>query len=78
MSALEAMVSSVPVISTNTGGLPEVIDHGNSGFLSDVGDIDDMVENAYTILKDDESLHKFRKGAKKQALNFHIDKVLPL
>lgn len=78
LSALEAMVSSVPVISTNTGGLPEVIDHGNSGYLSNVGDIDDMVENAYTILKDDESLHKFRKGAKKQALNFHIDKVLPL
>ena len=77
LAALEAMASNVPVISTNAGGLPEVVEHGISGFLSNVGDIDDMVENAYTILKSDETLANFRKNANARAHDFHLDKILP-
>src|SRR5690606_28631444 len=52
LAALEAMVNSVPVISTNTGGLPEVNVQGVSGYLSEVGDIEEMGRNALKILKD--------------------------
>lgn len=77
LAALEAMAANVPVISTNTGGLPEVNKHGFSGFLSDVGDIDDMAKNAITILKTDESLAKFKKNARTQALKFDLSAILP-
>jgi N-acetyl-alpha-D-glucosaminyl L-malate synthase BshA len=78
LAALEAMAYGVPVISSNTGGIPEVNKHGYSGFLSDVGDIDDMVKNALIILKDEKTLNKFKKQARKQAELFDINKVLPL
>jgi len=78
LAALEAMAYGVPVISSNTGGIPEVNKHGFSGFLSDVGDIDDMVKNALLILKDEKTLNKFKKQARKQAELFDINKVLPL
>lgn len=78
LAALEAMASGVPVISTNTGGLPEVNTAGFSGYLSDVGDIDDMAKNALKILKDDETLQKFRDNARARAGEFDIKKILPL
>ncbi len=78
LAALEAMAYGVPVISSNTGGIPEVNKHGYSGFLSDVGDIDDMVKNALIILKDEKALNKFKEQARKQAELFDINKVLPL
>jgi glycosyltransferase involved in cell wall biosynthesis len=77
LAALEALASSVPVISTNTGGLPEVNLNGYSGFLSDVGDVDEMAKNALTILSSDESLMKFRKQAFEHSLKFSLDKILP-
>jgi len=77
LAALEAMASAVPVISTNTGGIPEVNEHGFSGFLSDVGDIDDMTKNAMTILKDDAVLAKFKSNALAQASKFDVHHVLP-
>src|SRR5690606_36895973 len=67
LAALEAMASGVPVISSNSGGIPEVNIHGVSGYLSQVGDIADMSENALSILKDTTTLDKFKAGAKKQA-----------
>jgi N-acetyl-alpha-D-glucosaminyl L-malate synthase BshA len=77
LAALEALACRVPVISTNTGGLPEVNKHGFSGFLSPVANIDDMAKNAMTILKDDEVLEKFKSQAFKHSLNFSINSILP-
>mgnify|MGYP006189356097 CR=1 FL=1 len=78
LAALEAMVNSVPVISTNTGGLPEVNVHGVSGYLSGVGEIEEMGRNALMILKDPETLNKFKNGAREQAKVYDIKKVVPL
>jgi N-acetyl-alpha-D-glucosaminyl L-malate synthase BshA len=78
LAALEAMACEVPVISTNTGGIPEVNIEGVTGFLSDVGDIESMAKNALYILSDDSILRKFKSNALKQAQSFHIDKILPM
>src|SRR5690606_19532187 len=59
LAALEAMACGVPVVSSNTGGLPEVNIDGVSGFLSDVGNVAEMAENALKILSSDETLNKF-------------------
>ena len=75
--ALEAMASGVPVISSNTGGLPEVNIHGVSGFLSNVGDVEDMTKNALHILGDDHILETFKRNAKKEALKFDIHSIVP-
>jgi N-acetyl-alpha-D-glucosaminyl L-malate synthase BshA len=78
LAALEAMASHVPVISSNTGGIPEVNVHGVSGYLSNVGEVADMAKNALLILKDEATLNKFKKQAYQQALNFDIHKILPM
>ncbi len=78
LAALEAMAWSVPVISSNSGGLPEVNFDGISGFLSDVGEIDEMAENALRILKDDATLNKFKENALKIAEKFDIKNIVPL
>ena len=77
LAALEAMASYVPVISTNAGGLPEVNITGVSGYMSNVGDIDDMVKNSLEILSDDETNNKFKENARKQAENYDIHKIVP-
>ena len=78
LAALEAMINKVPVISSNAGGIPEVNIQGVTGFLSDVGDVDEMASNAMKILGDDEILKKFKENAYQAALKFDILKVLPL
>ena len=77
LAALEAMACSVPVISSNTGGLPEVNVPGVSGYLSDVGDVDDMAVNALKILADDNILNEFKRNALETAKQFQIDKIVP-
>lgn len=77
LAALEAMASGVPVISSNTGGIPEVNIHGESGFLSDVGDVQDMTKNALYILQDEERLKMFKDNARKQALKFDLHAIVP-
>ncbi|MGB5553897.1 MAG: N-acetyl-alpha-D-glucosaminyl L-malate synthase BshA [Flavobacteriaceae bacterium] len=78
LAALEAMVNKVPVISSNTGGIPEVNLHGITGYLSDVGDVDDMAANALKILSDPKVLEQFKENAVAEAHRFDISKVLPL
>ncbi len=77
LAALEAMASGVPVISSNTGGIPEVNEQGVTGFLSNVGDIEEMAKNAIHILKDAETLNTFKKNAKEFSKKFSISEVVP-
>ena len=78
LAALEAMIHKVPVISTNAGGLSEVNINGISGFLSEVGDIDNMAKNTIRILSSPSTRKKFQDGAYKQAIKFDISKIIPL
>ncbi|WP_396185952.1 N-acetyl-alpha-D-glucosaminyl L-malate synthase BshA [Flavobacterium sp.] len=78
LAALEAMAWSVPVISSNSGGLPEVNFEGISGYLSNVGNVDEMVANALKILKDHTVLNKFKENALSVAERFDIKNILPL
>ncbi|MDH4474232.1 MAG: N-acetyl-alpha-D-glucosaminyl L-malate synthase BshA [Fluviicola sp.] len=78
LAALEAMAEGVPVVSSNTGGIPEVNRHGFSGYLSNVGDVDAMSKHAIHILSDDERLKAFREQALVQAHKFSLKEVLPI
>lgn len=76
LAALEALACEVPLITTNVGGLPELNIQGVTGFLSNLGDVDDMVANAITILKD-ENLPVFKENALARAREFDITRILP-
>jgi glycosyltransferase involved in cell wall biosynthesis len=71
------MACEVPVISSNTGGIPELNIHGVTGFLSNVGDIEGMTKNALYIL-DKDNLPTFKANALSQAKKFDIANILPL
>jgi N-acetyl-alpha-D-glucosaminyl L-malate synthase BshA len=77
LAALEAMACEVPVISTNAGGLPELNVHGVTGFMSNVGDVEDMTRNALFVL-DKNNLPNFKANALKRAQEFDISNILPL
>jgi len=71
------MAARTPVISTNSGGLPEVNIQGVTGFLSNVGDTDEMAKNGIYILEDAGRLQQFKLNALAQAKKFSLDNVLP-
>lgn len=77
LAALEAMACEVPVISSDAGGLPEIQIHGITGYMSQVGDIENMAANAISILENDKILAQFKNNAYKQALNFKLENILP-
>ncbi len=78
MAALEAMASEVPVIATDSGGLPEVVDDGETGFLLPVGDVAGMAERAVEILANDELRRRMGKLAREVAAEkFNVDRVVP-
>lgn len=77
LAALEAMACKVPVISTNTGGLPELNVNGETGFLSDIGDVDDMAKNAIYILEDNDRLEIFKDAALERAKTFQLSNIMP-
>ncbi len=77
LAALEAMAEGVPVISSNTGGIPEVNVHGESGFLSNVGDVEDMAQNTLKILRKEEDMHQFRQKALNRSKVFSLENMLP-
>ena len=78
LAALEAMACGVPVISSNSGGLPEVNFDGISGYLSNVGDVEEMAANAIKILESDEVLNQFKANALEVAKKFDIKNILPI
>ncbi len=77
LAALEAMACEVPVISTNAGGLPEVNIDGQTGFLSDVGNVEEMAANSIRILSDDQLFKTISANALAQAQRFDIEHILP-
>jgi len=77
LAALEAMACEVPVVSSNTGGLPELMVDGKTGFMSDVGDVEEMSKKALYIL-DDKNLPSFKVHALKRAQEFDVENILPL
>jgi L-malate glycosyltransferase len=77
LAALEAMACEVPVISTNTGGLPELMIQGVTGFMSNIGDVEDMTRNSLFVL-DKNNLPRFKASALARAKEFDITNILPL
>lgn len=75
LAALEAMACEVPVISSNADGLPEVNIHGKTGFMSNIGDTEDMIKNALFILQK-ENTHSFKKNAYIQSTTFGVQKIV--
>jgi N-acetyl-alpha-D-glucosaminyl L-malate synthase BshA len=78
LAALEAMAAGVPVVSTNAGGLPEIMVQGVNGFMGNVGDIPTMSEQAIDILQYDVRLDEFKKNAAQHARTFDIHNIVPL
>ena len=77
LSALEAMSCEIPVIATNVGGLPEFIEHGNTGYLAELGDIEAMAEWGKKLLKDEELRQKMGKQARQTVLaKFRQDRIV--
>ena len=78
LAALEAMSCETPVIGSNAGGIPEVVDHGVNGFLHKVGDVNAMADSAIELLSDPEKLIKFKKAAREKAIDaFDTPKIIP-
>ncbi len=78
LAALEAMACQVPVISTNTGGIPELNVEGITGFMCNVGDVEGMAQKAIYLLEDEERLKLFKKQALDHARLYDINNIMPM
>ena len=77
LAALEAMAAGVPVISTNAGGLSEIMIQGVTGYMGNVGDVETMSNQALEILRDDEQLQRFKENATRHSLLYDIHNIIP-
>lgn len=77
LAALEAMACEVPVISSNAGGIPEVNIHGKTGYISEVGDVQNMIDNTIKLLEN-RSLPSFKENALNRAKEFSLENILPM
>jgi L-malate glycosyltransferase len=78
LAALEAMAAGVPVVSTNAGGLGEINVPGETGYMSNVGDVESMTQQSLSILKDNKTLQGFKERAAVHAKNFDIHTIIPI
>ena len=78
LAALEAMAAETPVISSNAGGIPEVNIQGETGYLTEIGNVEAMSNYSIKLLSDDNLLAQMKKNAKEQALRFDLTNILPL
>lgn len=78
LAALEAMSCEVPVVASNAGGIPEVVEQGVNGFMAAVGDVDAMADYGLQILRNRELYHQMAKAARRTATNrFHPRLIVP-
>jgi len=77
LAALEAMAAGTPVVATNAGGIPEIITHGKNGYLSEIGNVEQMSNHAISILGNNVTLEAFSAAARKQAETFDIHNIVP-
>lgn len=76
LSALEAMACEVPVVSSSVGGLPELVLHGQTGFIAEIGDIDRMARYAIDLLSNPTKHLMFAEAARKRALDYNAHKII--
>lgn len=78
LGALEAMACGVPVLASRVGGLPEVVQDGETGYLAPVGAVEEMTERAIALLKDPEAHARMRQNAAARALEFSAERIVPV
>jgi glycosyltransferase involved in cell wall biosynthesis len=78
LAALEAMASGVPVVSTNVGGLSEIIINGVTGYMGNVGDVETMTSRALEILRNDDTLKAFKIRSADHAKKYDIHHIVPI
>ncbi len=78
LAALEAMAAGVPVVSTNAGGLKEIVIPGETGYMGDVGDVKTMSQQALSILEKDSTLKEFKTRAAAHAKKYDIHHIVPI